>query len=175
MASTFKLFLDKMGGKTASTYIGKSGEVFYDPATGTLRLSNGTTPGGTVINFYDAGNIRLPGNIYGSGPLTITSGDGGNEDLTLNTGVNGGSINIGTSANNYAINLGDYGTGAITRIKTDKFSFISTPPSSSKGEFGDEPGMIAFNSSYIYLCTMQYTNGVLDIWKRIPVPSQGAW
>jgi|LauGreDrversion4_2_1035121.scaffolds.fasta_scaffold199120_2 hypothetical protein len=173
MASTFKLFLDKMGGKTASTYIGKSGEVFFDPTTGTLRLSNGTTPGGTVINFYDAGNIRLPGNIYGSGPLTITSGDN-NDDLTLTTGVNGGSIVIGDSNTN-DITIGDYSTGAITRIRTDKFSFISIPPSSSKGQEGDEPGMIAFNASYVYLCVGTYTVGLTDIWKRIPVPTQGAW
>ena len=44
---TFKLFADKMGGSTASAYIGKVGEIFYDVAgTTPLRLSDGITPGG---------------------------------------------------------------------------------------------------------------------------------
>lgn len=45
--STFKIFTDKMGGTRANTYIGTTGEVFYDvDGTSPMRLSNGTTPGG---------------------------------------------------------------------------------------------------------------------------------
>jgi hypothetical protein len=47
MPNTFKLFGAKMGGNNASTYVGKKGEIFYDPTGATpLRLSDGTTPGG---------------------------------------------------------------------------------------------------------------------------------
>lgn len=49
MATTFKLFADKMGGRSASTYVGTTGEIFYDPAVGSLKLSNSTTPGGVTI------------------------------------------------------------------------------------------------------------------------------
>lgn len=49
MASTFKLFVDKMGGTSVSNYVGTPGEVFYDPAVGTLKLSNGSTAGGVGI------------------------------------------------------------------------------------------------------------------------------
>ena len=49
MASTYKAFVDKMGGTSVSTYIGSTGELFYDPSTTTLRISDGSTPGGTVI------------------------------------------------------------------------------------------------------------------------------
>jgi hypothetical protein len=45
--ATFKLFADKLGGTTANTYIGTTGEVFYDvDGTSAMRLSNGVTPGG---------------------------------------------------------------------------------------------------------------------------------
>ena len=44
---TFKLFADKMGGRTATAYIGTKGEIFYDTDGATpLRISDGVTPGG---------------------------------------------------------------------------------------------------------------------------------
>lgn len=57
---TFKVFVDKMGGTTATTYIGNDGELFYDPTTTTLRIGDGTTPGGTVVS---AGGGGATGNI----------------------------------------------------------------------------------------------------------------
>jgi hypothetical protein len=50
MATTFKLFADKMGGNDAATYIGNAGEIFYDPTTTSLRISDGSTAGGTSIS-----------------------------------------------------------------------------------------------------------------------------
>ena len=58
MATTFKIFADKMGGTSAAAYIGRSGEVFWDQSVGSLKLSNGI-PGGmsitqpTMINTAD--------------------------------------------------------------------------------------------------------------------------
>jgi hypothetical protein len=47
MANTFKLFADKMGGRSAAAYIGTKGEIFYDTDGATpIRLSDGVTPGG---------------------------------------------------------------------------------------------------------------------------------
>ena len=43
---TNKIFTDIMGGRDASEYIGKVGEIFYDPTTTILRISDGETPGG---------------------------------------------------------------------------------------------------------------------------------
>ena len=46
--STFKLFADKMGGRSAAAYIGTKGEIFYDTDGATpIRLSDGVTPGGS--------------------------------------------------------------------------------------------------------------------------------
>lgn len=47
---TYVAFVDKQGGTTASSYIGNEGELFYDPSTTTLRVSDGSTPGGTVVS-----------------------------------------------------------------------------------------------------------------------------
>lgn len=46
---TFKIFADKMGGNPAASYIGSAGDIFYDPEIGSLKLSNGTSPGGIAI------------------------------------------------------------------------------------------------------------------------------
>jgi len=60
MATTFKLFSDKMGGRAASAYIGTAGEMFYDSITGGLRVSDGTTVGGKPIELS---TVSLTGNI----------------------------------------------------------------------------------------------------------------
>ena len=46
---TFKLFVDKMGGNPAASYIGTDGDIFYDPEIGALKISDGVTIGGTAI------------------------------------------------------------------------------------------------------------------------------
>jgi hypothetical protein len=57
--ATFKLFADKLGGTRANTYIGTTGDLFYDPEIGSIKLSNGTTSGGisitqpTVVSIAD--------------------------------------------------------------------------------------------------------------------------
>lgn len=43
----------------------------------------------------------------------------------------------------------------------------STVPTSSHGVQGDEAGSVIFDNEYIYYCTMTYTDGVADIWKRV--------
>jgi hypothetical protein len=44
---------------------------------------------------------------------------------------------------------------------------VGQVPGTSKGVAGDKAGTLAFNSSYIYYCTANYTNGSPDIWKRV--------
>jgi len=46
VASTFKLAVDKMGATDPYNYIGRKGDVFYDPEFGELRISDGDTPYG---------------------------------------------------------------------------------------------------------------------------------
>lgn len=54
--ATFKMFVDKMGGTQSTNFIGINGDLFYDPVIGSIKLSNGVTPGGVSINAPTALN-----------------------------------------------------------------------------------------------------------------------
>ena len=47
--TTWRLFPEKLGNTSATTFVGDAGEVFYDPTSTTLRISDGSTPGGLTI------------------------------------------------------------------------------------------------------------------------------
>lgn len=49
MASVYRTFLEKLGGSDASTFVGKVGDLFYDPSVGNLKLSDGSTAGGVAV------------------------------------------------------------------------------------------------------------------------------
>lgn len=54
-----KIFVDKMGGRSTADYIGIQGDLFYDPAVGELRISDGSTSGGkSLINSQSLGSYR---------------------------------------------------------------------------------------------------------------------
>ena len=86
MAKLHKVWSSRFDGEH-NDYVGEKGRLFYDEATGTLRLSDGHTPGGQPIGI-EAVNIvtdtLTPGsdNIYGIGTEAlrwnhIHLGDGG--------------------------------------------------------------------------------------------------
>jgi hypothetical protein len=59
--ATFKIFADKLGGTRANTYIGTTGEVFYDvDGTTPMRLSNGVTPGGIPFGISSVSTSYTP-------------------------------------------------------------------------------------------------------------------
>lgn len=59
--TTFKIFADKLGGTRANTYIGTTGEVFYDvDGTTPMRLSNGVTPGGIPFGISSVSTSYTP-------------------------------------------------------------------------------------------------------------------
>jgi hypothetical protein len=45
------LFPEKLGGTDVTQFIGRNNELFYDAETGFLRISDGVTPGGTLLNM----------------------------------------------------------------------------------------------------------------------------
>jgi hypothetical protein len=66
---TFKLFADKMGGRQAAQYVGIQGEIFYDPTTTSLRISDGTTAGGQSLSAgggADLGDLKISGSTLGT-------------------------------------------------------------------------------------------------------------
>ena len=76
--ATFKIFADKLGGTRANTYIGTTGEVFYDvDGTSAMRLSNGVTPGGIPFGVSSVSTSYAPQFKTVSGntlPGTVTTG-----------------------------------------------------------------------------------------------------
>ena len=49
MTIVYRTFTEKLGGANVSTFVGKHGDLFYDPETNSLRISDGHTPGGNPI------------------------------------------------------------------------------------------------------------------------------
>ena len=47
--TTFRAFVEKLGATEAATFIGNEGDLFYDPNTASLRVSDGVTPGGVAV------------------------------------------------------------------------------------------------------------------------------
>lgn len=45
-------------------------------------------------------------------------------------------------------------------------NFQTTPPTSSSGQAGDVPGMIAFDQEYLYVCVYEY-DATTIIWYRV--------
>jgi hypothetical protein len=58
----YRMFIEKLGGSNPTQFIGDEGEVFYDPYTGALRLSDGSTPGGVLLGAL--GSTGYVGSFY---------------------------------------------------------------------------------------------------------------
>lgn len=51
--TTYRPFLERLGGSPSNKFVGEFGELFYDPTDPTidsLRISDGKTPGGVKLN-----------------------------------------------------------------------------------------------------------------------------
>ena len=57
--STFRAFIQKLGNSDPSTFVGNEGDIFWDPNTGELRRSDGSTPGGVTLT--GGGTALKPG------------------------------------------------------------------------------------------------------------------
>jgi len=72
---------------------------------------------------------------------------------------------------NGGINLIPNGTGKVV-VEDDSVTVaISKTIANSVGSAGDTAGMVAWNSSYIYVCTANY-DGSTAIWRRASI---GSW
>jgi hypothetical protein len=97
---SYRVFLDKLGGSDPTAFIGNEGELFYDPTTGFLRLSDGSTPGGILLNMI--GRQGYCGAFYDTTTQTNAAGPTGINKITLNTSyisdgitvTNGSRINL---------------------------------------------------------------------------------
>ena len=88
--------------------------------------------------------------------------------MALNT------VNVGTTAND---NTGDPIRTAFQTIN-DNFSNRlrgNYTPATSKGVTGDTIGDLAWDTGYIYICTVTWTDGVSDIWSRTAITAVATW
>lgn len=70
--STFKVFVDKMGGENPDTFIGQQGELFYDPTGSTLKISDGVTAGGVSISPSENAIVNITEAAPGAASGTVT-------------------------------------------------------------------------------------------------------
>ena len=95
--------------------------------------------------------------LYTVGPA------GANFDLSDN--------DIEATNTNGGINLIPNGTGKVV-VETDSVTIQSSKtPASATGASGDTMGMVAWDASYIYVCTANY-DGSAAIWRRSAI---SAW
>ena len=55
MAAVYRVFTEKLGGADAATFVGNQGELFWDPTTTALKMSDGSTAGGVGIRGAGGG------------------------------------------------------------------------------------------------------------------------
>jgi len=101
---TFKLFTDKMGGRQASEYIGTEGEIFYDPTTTSLRISDGSTAGGISI-----GGNNTYGQVYSTVTQTVAVANTEYRFTFTNTDELTSNVALGTGGNNSRIIINQTG------------------------------------------------------------------
>jgi hypothetical protein len=94
---------------TASQYVGEKGTIFWNEATGDLRLSDGVTPGGSPVGFPVASSTVLGG--IKLGPGVILNND--NQVIIDSTGLdfNFGDFQATTPGN---------GAATLSSIQTDQ-------------------------------------------------------
>jgi len=56
MAAVYRVFTEKLGGADATTFVGNQGELFWDPTTTALKMSDGSTAGGVGIGGGGGGS-----------------------------------------------------------------------------------------------------------------------
>ena len=82
--TTFKLYAQKLGARQATDYVGDVGDLFYDPTSRTLRISDGATPGGFPITAGAGGLGATTINYVATAPLTGTTVQSALDELALN-------------------------------------------------------------------------------------------
>jgi|APSaa5957512493_1039668.scaffolds.fasta_scaffold25786_2 hypothetical protein len=91
-------------------------------------------------------------------------------------GLSGSTITVGATGR-YIYEFSTYNNGTSTIV--DNVIPLQNPSqrtiATSKGTAGDVAGMLAFDATFIYTCTADYTTGTIDIWQRTTITTLGAW
>lgn len=78
--AVYEFFTSRNNAANVATFVGQAGRLFYDGANGVIKLSDGTTPGGTFIPYNIATTSTIGGIKAGPGANVATDGT-----LTIDT------------------------------------------------------------------------------------------
>ena len=158
-----------IGSPTAAFKTGYIANIQSDNVTSTevtatnANIGNVVTTGDTTIGNLLLRTNQILNNVTNQDIELRPSGTG---NVMITTKLVVGNILVGSGS--------DTGENVQIRNSTRFSSTVAiaqNAPSTSVGASGDETGMIAWNSSYFYVCTGDY-DGSTAIWKRA---SLGSW
>lgn len=107
---TMELWATRVKNADPATFVGQLNRIFYYPDSGTLRISDGVTPGGLPINLTgNIANIAIANFVFNGSTITTSTVDSnitienngtGNIDLVSGTQVNiAGAIHVHADGN----------------------------------------------------------------------------
>lgn len=135
-----KLRAGRVPGVTASQYVGVQGTVFWDEPTGQLRLSDGATPGGKVLNPAVTASSTIP-------PLNPYEGElwynpTSKELWAYHDGAFAGTINQATNTVLGGVRLGP-------GVTTNELGQIIIDPEGLEFSFGDFSSTVGTKSDNV--------------------------
>ena len=77
MAVVYRAFVEKLGAASTATFVGNEGELFWDPTSTDIRISDGTTVGGAVVSGGSSGAPTAKGCINMNANSPTWTGTGG--------------------------------------------------------------------------------------------------
>jgi hypothetical protein len=147
-----KIRAGRVPGQNVETYVGNDGQLFYDESTGILRISDGQTPGGTIVS----GGGGSPGP---TGPTGAT-GPAGPQGATGATGPAGPQG--ATGATGPAGAQGPAGPQGIQGVKGD--TGAQGAAVTLKGSKNNEAEILAISSPSAGDAWINQENGDLYFW-----------
>jgi hypothetical protein len=147
--AVYDFFLSRNNSVTGETYIGHQGRLFYDDADGLFRLSDGATPGGTIV-----ANLALA-KVNTTQPTNPQAGEIWLNPVTFELGVyhNGSfipTIDIATETKIGGIKLGP----GVTTNAQGQLIIDSAGLEFSFGDFGSSVETYSDSTAYALLQTV---------------------
>lgn len=145
MANIRKLRSGRIPDENPSTWVGQLGTIFYNEATGALRISDGVTPGGVNLPFAVASSTEVGGIKAGPGANVAIDGTLTIDTTGLPLGIGNVSIvdNIISAVNaNADIVLESNGRGNVELVGNVHFHTTAVGPTGDPYFIASEDGQI---------------------------------
>lgn len=160
-----------------NAFVGAERELTIDTTNWGLRIHDGETLGGHAIISTTS---PIPNQIGNNGKFLTTDGSQLSwGELPTSTIVAGATEPVDPQVGNLWYDeisgrLYVYYDASWIDASPKGNNGRVNPPTSSKGAVGDTAGSWSADSNYYYYCAISYTNGLVDIWRRVQLTG-GAW